>query len=938
MAFAVPSIPRLVLVTAVWSACALCTGAGAAPATFSGTFEISQLLAFHVVNIRNVPFEIRLRVRDEYRNQMDRPVLVRVFDPQERMIDRIDFEGLQVSGEVPWHEITVDVPARGVGVYQVAVTAFMGLVEFATSPAMSFGVYGAPRLIGRDSMFADTYICLPPGLSQLPVRCEGTVESLTLEDDHGLSKLTLRAPHAQAAVNLPAEGQAIWRMSVAGPPGGGRYTLDFSRHPIILCPDADSARAIHASVDVLDDGTVCFHKFQQRAQQALNRYRALSPEAFRVDPPVLVRFKNHWLAEPARNILLLGPYGAYSGLPTVLKEQNLDPASPWFGSILVWHDEQGRPRLDNPWATCTRLNLSRAAEHMNVLAAVYSIDKPFNPLHRHEALRNRIIIAALQDLMTVREDELPDATLDPNYFGGERGFIMPRITQSFALVARDCPDEVREVWTEGLRRYVDRQTISQVASVVNQWTFYFVAFQEFLDSTGDPWYGTVLQRHLRWLLTTNQWGLGLAEAGYLTEAEGFDATYSGMSLHNLAWVWEQSRDPNLGRLLEQCITVLNHTIAPEPNGSRLGASNFSHRTPGDWTDPQWGAGLSMLADDLPAAAAHAGHTWPVARMTALDADRRLAEQELLERLSYLPEDALSNPTTGAPLIMGGPTLHFRAWQHFSKQPLAGRLPMEESEHFTRIFGQELMSVRRPAYYAFTYAGAPMGEWKKSTRPDDAHRQFPQNGGGLCLFWSPRFGSSILAKNWSPYAAHTIIAERTGEGADWEDYWTVRGEFDADRAVAVTTGRVRAKPLSFRREATFHDDRVTMDLLLRSEGAVTFKAMWECFPYSMAKPGRIVVTPVDFQGRAVKSQPAQAVVFRSVGPEVHLLVFDSPRLCDVGVERSTDLYGNKREHGRVLTALPAQWTAEIQHRARWSLMAVPADRVPQAIAEAVRTLK
>ena len=240
--------------------------------------------------------------------------------------------------------------------------------------------------------------------------------------------------------------------------------------PIILCPDPDTARAIHASVDVLDDGTICFHKFQLRAHELLKQYRAMEPGAFDVRVPELGAHKGQWLQSPARSLLLLqGAYGVFSVLPAVLHEQNLQRDSPWFGTIRVWREAAGArsagARQGNPWTTYDRLNLSRVVEHAGVLAAVYSVDEPFNPLHRDPALLNRIIIAELQQLMMIREHELPQSEFT-EFDGGDRVFAFESILRLFPWVIGDCPPEVRETWTEGLRRYVDRQSIGELRKVV----------------------------------------------------------------------------------------------------------------------------------------------------------------------------------------------------------------------------------------------------------------------------------------------------------------------------------------------------------------------------------------------------------------------------------------------------------------------------------------
>jgi hypothetical protein len=255
----------------------------------------------------------------------------------------------------------------------------------------------------------------------------------------------------------------------------------------------------------------------------------------------------------------------------------------------------------------------------------------------------------------------------------------------------------------------------------------------------------------------------------------------------------------------------------------------------------------------------------------------------------------------------------------------GALPIVSADRFTRNFGDEFFCIRRPEYYALVYAGHPMGEWQKAHRPGDPRKLprklHPRNGGGLCMFWSPAFGSSILGKNWSAYSAHTLITE-TRSKTDWDDYWSIQSEFEDDPAVLTITGAIRDQPLQFRRAYRFLDDRVECELTIKATGPVDLDAMWECFPYPLDKaasgPG-MRVSPLNARGGPVRDGPASAIQFSSAGsPQAHLIVFNQPRRCEIGTDESVDPYGQARRHGRVLAELPSRWTAGQTHTIRWMI--------------------
>ena len=955
-----PTLNALRFVWATLFACVLVGPQGAAlsrqapPAPFTGQFEIRHALTFYVVNEAGVDFTVDLSWQQPLQSNGDWPRLIRIFDPSERLVLR-RFEPCQrVAGEPPQYHVEVPVQATGAGVYQIIVTGFGGSLDFAVRAAdgahanLLWGVMGFPRLSGRGNQFENAHVCLPAGLDQLSIRCEGAVDRLQLIDDSGRPRMDIRGMNAGGTSALPNVVGAVWKLSVNARAGAEPYRIDFGGAPIILCPDQNTARTIGASMDVLPDGTICFHKFQTRVKQVLERYRRMAASAFVVHPPALERYRTQWLRDAARNDLLLGGGGVYSTFPLVLNEQNLDPTSPWFGTIKVWHDGPNqRAKPQNPWARCDRMGLTRVSELAAVLACVYSINEPFNPLYRNEALRNRIIIASLQELMLLGEHEMPLRVIPDGFFGGERAFLFSSFLRSFPLVINDCPPDVREVWTEGLRRYVDHESISQVASTCNQWSFTIKALQHFYDGTGEQEYRDAVERHVDWMLTRNQWDLGHMPAGYFFDA-GPDAMYNGITTHNLGWIYKQltkhGQSPVSERLreaLRSCIDMFNHTIAPQPDGTILGATNFCTRTPGNWTQAQYGGGFTMLADEVAEASPLLGRIWPTVQSRSKQlAAQRAVEQAVNARISYWPEpDALWQPQSAGG-ITGGPELHFMIWEHFAKQPLDGKLPMATSSEFVRNFGDEFLCVRLPRYYAFIHAGKPLPESLKPHRPIEPDKQHAHNGGGLSMFWSPNFGCSILAQNWSAYASHAILIEQKSAGGsriDWEDYWTVEHSFEKETAKARVTGAIRDQPLKFERQYRFLEIGVECKLTLMSAAQVQYVSAWESFPYPSRMDAKLQVSVVNEQGQPVQNRPGSAIVFRNASDEAHVIVFAKPRLCELGNQRVVDAYGAAREFNRVLAAIPKDLTDGQPQTLRWCLMVVPAGDVPRTIRAAIAAM-
>lgn len=91
------------------------------------------------------------------------------------------------------------------------------------------------------------------------------------------------------------------------------------------------------------------------------------------------------------------------------------------------------------------------------------------------------------------------------------------------------------------------------------------------------------------------------KTGYQQEAYGPDATYSGLCASNQDLYYKFSCDEIAKEGLRKTYDFFNHTVAPEPDGRILGASNFCHRTSGSWVHRQFNAGFHLMSDELPEA-------------------------------------------------------------------------------------------------------------------------------------------------------------------------------------------------------------------------------------------------------------------------------------------------------------------------------------------------
>jgi hypothetical protein len=78
--------------------------------------------------------------------------------------------------------------------------------------------------------------------------------------------------------------------------------------------------------------------------------------------------------------------------------------------------------------------------------------------------------------------------------------------------------------------------------------------------------------------------------------------------------------------------------------------------------------------------------------------------------------------------------------------------------------------------------------------------------------------------------------------------------------------------------------------------------------------------------------------RPIRAKAHVIVFDQPRRCDIGVDHSIDAYQQSHDYGRVLAELPAHWDQDQRRAVKWCIMAVPRDQVAATVRAAQQRLR
>ena len=885
--------------------------ASAAEGPALGPFRPAPAVVLYLVS-DGKPCAITLSARLGARPAADR-LMVRQFDPDESLVawryhDPADSAPAAKAGD-PILEMRLTLPARA-GVHQIRLTCGHNNVEATLSleRALPYGVLGQNGVLHPwGAGLREMFFYAPPRAERLLI----AGGPCTVSDAAGKEVAVLSKEMKRAEI-APVTPGAVYRVVF---PDAGAWSLAARGFPFLLCDSEAAARTLHASVEQLPDGTVVAHLFQKEIAALLPRLLAGAGRAEDLVVPLKAR-EAEWLKEP-RSAHLLGSYGVMEHVAQALRDQNVDPASPWSGSIRLWKERAGKPDPDGRPDRYGWQNTGWALSPIGfaaTLALAATLDAPFNPYLGKPEMLNRAAAAALRDLMALDEDETlkqgSDTDWDP--YPGHMAFALADLPlPAFALVAPKMPPDVRRVWSEGLRHTIDRHLPVAMVSCRNQSSHYLLTFWHYYQGSGDKQY--------RYLALT--WGrrflAGAHPAGWFEEVTGPDATYQGMTNWHLASYARLSGDPAALDALRKVYRFFNHTVAPEPGGAVEGvsprnapvegASNFSHRTAGSFAAEQWAGGRDIVSDLLPEVGVWAPD----------DPDRAAAaEGEIRSRLAApFPEEWYGGNLERASFAFIGTPRYL----YGGKPARRGVLPAAEAGSFFRNLENHLVAVKRPAYYAAVYVGVPARDpyyiagrerfrkplpGEDTGGPVDFRKVTPFLGGGLSLFHTTEYGNVLLARNGSPVTHHGLIATLEDGRRYWEDYFATRFEVPAGEKELVITGKIEGTSVAYTRRYTFEDERLRVRGRLTAAKPEAFTALVENIPLCLGAfkaNGAEVTVEGESAGR---SEADQVLVSDRAGKGVRLALEGkrSLRLFRQGLE-----YG-KITVGRIEVALPARLAA------------------------------
>lgn len=796
---------------------------------FKGPFR-AEALAFYIVH-EGGPISVEVEVEHPalfsslFGIQLPAISLVRFFDPEEKLLgwEYQHFVRLD-STKHTFDFRETNAPA---GIYQVRVAHTVGSrpeTNLKVEPRSSFGILPMRSWLHTTSreQFQEAYFYVPPGADQtIPPepftrRGPGAGPGVYTASIRGRGEGKLFGPDGEELAAIESgrttrvpvtETEVVWRLSLDLAPANSVWYVQGGSFDAILCPDEATARAIGGGVFQAPEGTAYPHRFQVDMHEWI---ASLTPGDLEVPEVDMSELRQEWTAHP-RNRWLFGPWGAFSRLRYVLEHQT----------------------LDDPMAN---------ASTSGTLAVAYSLDEPFNPFYKNPGILNRLLLSEFGRLMQVRQTDALVDTHQP-HSGGD-AFNTKRF--ALALVGPLMEEgPLRDLYIEGARRGIDRFPHSRM-SVENQSSHWLINQRLMYEGSGLEEYRIMAGDYVGAMLNPD-WNPPF-QTGYLMEGYGPDATYEGIATAKLAWYFGLSGDEQVKEGLATLYDLFNHTVAPEPDGRILGASNFSHRTPGSWANRQYVGGTPMMAEHLPEAGAwHPG---------LLEREKESSPDYIDDELRTYWLGGVREPSRGFSQYR-----HATRFQFYPETIVEGELPVVAEENFTRRFGDEFYTFRRPGYYAFVYTGKPDPRVQRIKDRDQPDRVQRRTGGGLSMFWTPHFGSAILSTNWNARTNQMIRVDLTDGQVTWPDYWSLEHEFDSDADTLVTTSEIMGLPIEVTRRQNFGEEALTQEVVLTFAHDLELKDLVEQIPFPLSdqKPIEILYLQ-DGEWRACPGEDKESQAF------------------------------------------------------------------------------
>ncbi len=688
--------------------------------------------------------------------------VTRIFNADEKLM-LWDYRPVNADPEVLTYDFGY---SAAPGVYQIRVSGNNVEVNPRSDPVLRFGVsfMGGVMRSAFAEQFKEVYFLVPPEVRQITV------------DSPGM-KPVLKAPGGTAFRGGKMQGKSIspgvWSANLTMDPTPWKVWFRIPEFSPIFCPDSDTVSDIGLSREAAADGRTFAHKFQLEVYE---RVKALRQEDLHLPPQDLAKFLPQMQTDPPSRFLVGGE-----------------------GILTCFNESLRRP--DNGLGT----------NNPALEAFVFCLGKPYNPWYRNPVLEKRILLSNFTELLKLNENDSVSGSAD-------MATHLDRALAFATAVPLLSDRQAGELWTAGVRRAADRFSLyrSSRESLSARWP---IIYQCIYIGTGEKGYRRLALDFIKSLaLPENS---KFVRTGYQQEAYGPDSESQSVGLSHQALFYRMTGNADALRGYSIVCDFMNHTAAPEPDGTVYGSGNFSHLSMKTWPECAPRAGLRLMRDSVPGAAVFPS---PPEDFTPIDT------------LVALPPRKNARPTSADSPFFNGYIYHLKTTAPAPFPALAGK-------DFVRDFNGEFAAAKRGSCYLFVYLGR--NNWSKADWGKYAFEHFaklrplvPENKKipakwtvthGISVLWFKKYGSFLLGENWNGNTAHILRADLKNGRCAYPDYWNA--ESRAGNGFYVLKSKLYPlRDVEFERDIQMIDNGVRVRMRADFKRKVSVEALYDQIPF------------------------------------------------------------------------------------------------------------
>jgi hypothetical protein len=456
--------------------------------------------------------------------------------------------------KLPARVVRLHVPASGKGLYRVSVCGrWDHWISVAPNRPLMTGVHpGGGPLYVHGLTLSKSFFYVPKVAQDIGLAITEEIEPynwrLALKTESGQPLKQAKAQGFMTFMNLTPKTDAVYQLEVAGDTTGA--CLHAKGFPMVLCPDAATARKIHGGMDVDSRGRYSYHAGIRTLDQ-------WSDSLSKSDLEVAVTLS---AAQQETSFDEKHGHSRYkfklSDVAQALDEQAIDPKAKDFGLL---KGKVGHVKMTD------------------LLAFVAGFKNDKNPYYGNRAVIRRVLLANMAQLRKLDPAfrfETPDLAFKmpaevkhffdlpgrSNWYGlgGDANHVESLLALK-DVADKALPQAVLDAWKQTFRLWAYGRLNMHVGEVSNQWGYNFNNILKIYQAMGDAELEKAIRRHAGLVSTPNLYGrlnpdetpfdrkkgrldtdCGLTPAGYMPEQMGFDGEYTCEQTMLWGRIWQHT--------------------------------------------------------------------------------------------------------------------------------------------------------------------------------------------------------------------------------------------------------------------------------------------------------------------------------------------------------------------------------------------------------------